>query len=105
MLFILFFYALFKAAPAHTFVFIIAADFNLRALYNYLSLFVDSGIYDSLFSAFADRFYLADAVSDFEKSARAFKQLCLKIGAQTKAQNGDVAKLGYILHLIDLRGG
>jgi len=63
---LLFVDAALPAAPAHTLVFVVAADLDLVALDHDLAV-LQAGVDDGLFAAAADRLDLGDAVCDLEQ--------------------------------------
>ena len=69
---------------------VIAAQHDLTAHRNDAAQSVDAGVDDGLFAAGADGLDLGDGVGHLEQSSAALKQMGQKVGAQTKAENGDV---------------
>ena len=99
-----FFDAILPAAPAHTFVFVVATDLDLVALGDHLAV-LQAGVDDGLFAAAANGFDLGDAVRDLKQPLGALEKLGEEIRPQTEAQHRGVAVFGNIFHLIHLGGG
>lgn len=81
---------------------VVATDFNLRTFFNYIAGRVDAGVHYSFVSAIAGRFYLVYGVGDFEKTTRAFKEICLEVGTQTVADYIAPQIVNYTRQLIHL---
>lgn len=75
-------------APAFAtngYIAVIAADFDLSTLSNYVAMRIYSRIYYCFPSACTRRFNLVDCIGDFKKTARALEQMCLEVGTQAVA--------------------
>lgn len=66
---------------------VVASDFKLFAFGDEITFGINTGIYYRLASARACAFYFIDCIGYFKESARAFKQMCLKIGSQSITYN------------------
>src|SRR5690606_19249184 len=83
-------------------VFLLPADFDLRALLDHLSVGAEAHDHRGLAAASADGAHLAQLVGDRQKRARAGKQLALEIGAQSVAHDRHVKPVGDPGELPDL---
>ena len=90
----------FPTAVAHCNVRIVAADEYLSALCHGVTVFIDSGVNDSLLAAFADGFYFGYRVRNLEKATASLKKMGEKVGTQTEADNGYVELVNYRAKLI-----
>ena len=78
----------FPTAVAHCNVRIVAADEYLSALCHGVTVFIDSGVNDSLFAAFADGFYFAKCIKMCEHLFKHPEMLEEKVG--TKIEIGNI---------------
>lgn len=83
---------------------VVAADFYLSTLGNYVAMRIDSRIYYSLPAAGASRFNLVDCIGNFKQTARAFEEMRLEVGAQTVANYIAAIFVDHTRELVDLLG-
>ena len=99
------FHSILPTAVAHGDICIVSAKQDLSTLGNNLSAFVDTGVYNRLFSAGADGFDLGNGIGNLKQSATPFKQVGKKIRAKSKAKHGYVKTVHDAAELVDLLSG
>ena len=88
---------------AHGYVAIIAAQHDLIALGDHPHIPIQTGVDGGLGAAGADGLDLGHRVGHLEQAAAALEEVAEEIGAQTEAENGDVAIVDDGTQVVDLR--
>jgi hypothetical protein len=92
------------ALVAHSYVAVVAAKKNLRALRDNVHIGVKTRVYRRLCSAGADRLDFRYRIGKLKKTLASRKELAHKVCAQTKAHDGDIKLVNYLAKLIDMLG-
>ena len=93
------------AFVAHGDVAVVAPQHDLVTLGDDAHIGVQAGVDGGLGPAGADGFDLGDGLCHFEKPPAAGEKMAEKIGAQTKAHDGDVVVVDDLVELVDMGFG
>src|SRR4051812_39242539 len=88
---------------AHRDVAVVPPDFDLRSLAHGPAIRADTQVHDGFASTMADRFQFDEIVCQCEQRRAAREKLCLKVGAQAVAKNGNTELVGNVGELLHLR--